>query len=68
MIGASCAVFSAYYVCLIAGESLADRLVVSPLIAMWLPNALLLGTALLVVWWSRSPRAPRGAESLAIGG
>ena len=66
VIGASCAVFSAYYVCLIAGEALADRLIVSPLLAMWLANALLLGTALLVVWWRRSPRTPRGAESLAV--
>jgi lipopolysaccharide export LptBFGC system permease protein LptF len=68
VIGASSAIFSAYYVCLTAGESLADRLVVSPFVAMWMANALLLAAALLVVWRSRGPRAPREAESLAIGG
>jgi len=62
-------VFATYYVGLIAGESLADRLLVSPFVAMWMANALLLVPALLVVWWrTRWPRAPRGAESLAIGG
>ena len=68
VIGASYAVFGTYYVCLIAGESLADRLIVSPFVAMWMANALLLAAALLFVWWSRRRHAPRGAESLAIGG
>ena len=68
LIGASYAVFGAYYVFLIAGESLADRLVVSPLVARWLANALLLGAALAVVWRRRGPRATRKADSLAIGG
>lgn len=68
VIGAGCAVFGAYYVCLVAGESLADRLVVSPFVAMWLANLVLLAGALLVVWGSHRPRTPRGAESLAVGG
>jgi lipopolysaccharide export LptBFGC system permease protein LptF len=68
VIGAASAVLSAYYVCLVAGESLADRLVLSPFVAMWMANALFLAAALLVVWWrSRWPGAPRGAESLARG-
>jgi lipopolysaccharide export LptBFGC system permease protein LptF len=68
VIGASCAVFGAYYVCLIAGESLADRLVVSPFVAMWGANVLLLAAALLAAWRSRSSLAPRGTGPLAIGG
>ena len=58
VIGASLAVFSAYYVCLVAGESLADRLVVSPFAAMWMANALLLTAALLVMWRSRWSAQP----------
>ena len=68
VIGAGCAVFGAYYVLLIAGESLADRLLVSPFVAMWTANALFLAAALLVLWRNRSPRDPYGAGSLAIGG
>ncbi len=38
VIGTSLAVFSIYYVGLIGGEELGDRLVVSPFLAMWTPN------------------------------
>ena len=65
VIGASSVVFTAYYACLIMGETLADRMVVSPFIAMWGANALLVAAALLVLWRSGLPRAPRGAEVLA---
>jgi lipopolysaccharide export system permease protein len=41
--------FLFYFVCLVAGEGLADRLLVSPLIAMWLPN-LVLGA--IGIWWT----------------
>lgn len=37
-IGLSILVFLVYYICLIGGEKLADRQVVSPLVAMWVPN------------------------------
>ncbi|MBW8772749.1 MAG: LptF/LptG family permease [Gemmatimonadetes bacterium] len=47
--GASLVVFSAYYVLIMTGESLANQLVVSPTVAMWGANALLLGVALFVV-------------------
>lgn len=43
------AIFTVYYVGLIAGESLANRLTVSPFLAMWTPNIVfgLLGVILL---------------------
>lgn len=53
VVGASGAVFGAYYVVLVTGEDLADRLVVPPIVGMWGANALVLGAALLVVWRRR---------------
>jgi lipopolysaccharide export LptBFGC system permease protein LptF len=47
VIGASLAVFCAYYVMIVTGETLANRLVVSPLVGMWGANALLLATVLI---------------------
>jgi len=38
VIGASLTVFTVYYIGLIVGEDLGDRLIVNPAIAMWLPN------------------------------
>jgi lipopolysaccharide export system permease protein len=38
-IGLSILVFLVYYVCLIGGEKLADRQIVGPVFAMWVPNA-----------------------------
>jgi lipopolysaccharide export LptBFGC system permease protein LptF len=54
VIGASLTVFGAYYVLMITGESLANQLVVSPFVAMWGANALLLAAALLSVWRQRA--------------
>jgi lipopolysaccharide export LptBFGC system permease protein LptF len=54
VIVASLVVFGAYYVMLVTGESLADRLVVSPFVGMWGANALLLAAALLAVWRRRA--------------
>jgi lipopolysaccharide export LptBFGC system permease protein LptF len=68
VVGASCAVFYAYYVCLVAGETLADRQAVSPFVAMWTANGLLLAAALFVLWRSRPPLATRRTGPLAIGG
>jgi lipopolysaccharide export LptBFGC system permease protein LptF len=69
VIVASWLVFPVYYVGLIAGEALADRLLVSPFVAMWLANALLLPPALLILWRrSRPPRAPRGTEPVPVAG
>lgn len=60
VISASCAVFGAYYVLLMTGEDLADRLVVSPFVGMWTANALLLAAALLAVWRRRAPMSSGG--------
>jgi lipopolysaccharide export LptBFGC system permease protein LptF len=49
VLGASVAVFSLYYVMLMGGETLADRLVIPPLVAMWGANVLLLTVTLTVV-------------------
>jgi lipopolysaccharide export system permease protein len=40
VIGASLTVFGLYYVGLIAGETLADKLILSPFVAMWMANVL----------------------------
>jgi lipopolysaccharide export system permease protein len=49
VITASVAIFSIFWMSLIGGETLADRGYVSPAIAMWLPNILLLPIGLLMV-------------------
>ncbi len=59
--------FLLYWVCLIGGEELADRRLLSPFLAMWLPN-ILVGTAgvyltyktvkeATFIQWERLPRA-----------
>lgn len=68
VIGASGLVFTGYYLAVSAGEALADRQVISPLVAMWMANALLLGVVLLLVWRPSRPGPTHGAETLAIGG
>lgn len=54
VIGASCAVFGAYYVLFVTGERLAVHLVVSPVIGMWAPDALMFAVALIAVWRDRA--------------
>ncbi|HEU4629452.1 MAG TPA: LptF/LptG family permease [Gemmatimonadaceae bacterium] len=68
VIGASGAVLGAYYVVMMAGEDLADRLVVSPVVGMWGANALLLLVALLAAWRPRSPLTSGGGEAAVIRG
>lgn len=48
VVGASWAVYAAYYLMLVTGEHLADQLIVPPFVGMWGANALLLAAALLV--------------------
>lgn len=68
LLGATTLLCTAYYFSLVAGEALADRQVISPLVAMWIANAFLLALALLLVWRPVRPDPTGGAETLAIGG
>lgn len=62
-IGVSLAVFALYYVGLIAGESLADRGVVSPFWAMWGTNVLfLIVSGALLVGLGREGSTSRGGD------
>jgi lipopolysaccharide export system permease protein len=62
VIGTSVIVFAVYYVGLIGGEDLGDRLIVSPFLAMWAPNLLFgaVGTAGLWAMRRASPSARAG--------
>ena len=62
VIGTSLAVFSVYYVGLIGGEELGDRLIVPPFFAMWTPNLIFLAVSLPLMW------AVRRAGSTSHGG
>ena len=46
VIGASVGIFALYYIGLVAGEALADRLIMGPFLAMWLTNILFFGIGL----------------------
>ncbi|MBS7392714.1 MAG: LptF/LptG family permease, partial [Fibrobacter sp.] len=46
----SIAFFVLYWVCLIGGENLADRLIVSPTLAMWISNAIIGTIGILLTW------------------
>lgn len=64
VIGASLAVFSVYYVGLIAGESLADKLVLNPVLAMWLANIIFTVLGALLLWHARRGAATtRGGDA-----
>lgn len=56
VVGVSLGFFCAYYVALIGGEELADRLIVTPFWAMWAPNVLFGGIGLAFLW--RTVRGP----------
>ncbi|MGH7606128.1 MAG: LptF/LptG family permease, partial [Gemmatimonadales bacterium] len=58
----SLAVFSIYYVGLIGGEELGDRLIVSPFLAMWGPNLIFTAVGLALL------RAVRRESTTAHGG
>lgn len=64
VIGASLVAFALYYVCLIAGETLADKLILSPIIAMWLANAIFTVAGLiLLLRVQRSGATARGGDA-----
>lgn len=63
VIGASLIVFGLYYVGLIAGETLADKLILSPYIAMWLANILFTIVGLIFLYLlRRSGSTARGGD------
>ena len=63
VIGGGLAVFSIHYVGLTAGESLADRGIISPWLAMWLPNIILTILGLIgLVRVSRESGTTRGGD------
>lgn len=68
LVGASGFVFTGYYLALVAGETLADRQLLSPLIAMWMANAFLVFLALVLAWRPGRTGPTPGAETLVIGG
>jgi len=63
VIAASSAIFSVYWVGLIAGESLADRRVADPAVTMWLSNVVFLIVGILL-----ASRMGRGVGSTRGGG
>lgn len=68
ILGASLGVLGGYYLMIITGESLALRLVVSPVIGMWGANALLLAVALLAVRRPRVRVESSGSGAVVIRG
>jgi len=63
VIGVSVIVFTIYYVGLIGGEELGNRLLVSPFFAMWTPNILFAIVGLVGLWRIRRPgHSPHGAD------
>lgn len=49
-IGVSLVVFGAYYVCLMAGETLADKGTLDPVVAMWAANMIFTVVGLVLLW------------------
>ncbi|MBX6332352.1 MAG: LptF/LptG family permease [Gemmatimonadaceae bacterium] len=64
VIGVSMIAFSLYYVCLIAGEALAHRLILSPFWAMWAANAIFTVSGIfLLVRVQHSGATARGGDA-----
>ena len=67
VIGASLVAFALYYICLIAGETLADKLILNPIIAMWLANVIFTIAGLyLLMRVRRSGATARGGDASEI--
>src|SRR2546426_964182 len=63
VLATSLIVYTVYYVGLIGGEELGDRLFVSPFFAMWTPNLLFSALGLAGLWAVRRPGdAPQGGD------
>jgi lipopolysaccharide export system permease protein len=59
-IGLSLLFFLVYYVCLIGGEKLADRGIVSPFVSMWAPNIFFVGLAVFMLREAAREQSVRG--------
>jgi lipopolysaccharide export LptBFGC system permease protein LptF len=68
VLAASSLVFIGYYLMMVLGEVLADEQLLSPILAMWMANAVLLVFALLIVRPRGRTGPTDGVESLAIDG
>jgi hypothetical protein len=53
VIGVSVGVFAIYYIGLIGGEDLGDRLIISPFFAMWMPNVIFTVVGAGLLWLVR---------------
>ena len=63
VLGVSVAVFTVYYIGLIGGEELGNRLLVSPFFAMWTPNLIFALAGLFGLWRIRKPgNSPHGGD------
>jgi lipopolysaccharide export system permease protein len=63
VLGVSVAVFTVYYIGLIGGEELGDRLILSPFFAMWTPNLIFATAGLFGLWRIRKPgNSPHGGD------
>src|SRR5919108_6628500 len=63
VLGVSVAVVTVYYIGLIGGEELGDRLIVSPFFAMWTPNVIFAFAGLFGLWRIRKPgNSPHGGD------
>jgi hypothetical protein len=63
VIGASVGIFALYYIGLVGGEALANRLIMEPFLAMWLTNILFLAiAALLLSRMSKVDATARGGD------
>lgn len=61
VLATSVVVFAIYYVGLIGGEELGNRLVVSPFVAMWVPNCVLAAVGSIGLWLvEQTGTSPRG--------
>jgi lipopolysaccharide export system permease protein len=56
-VGISIGLFTVYWAFLIGGEQLADRLIVTPWIAMWGANILMTAVGLLLLYWVQSEKS-----------
>jgi lipopolysaccharide export LptBFGC system permease protein LptF len=68
VLGASGLMFTGYYLLLVAGEYLADRQLLSPLVGMWMGNGMLLAVALFLLRRPSDHAPAQGTETLALNG